>query len=211
VLRILGLLGALTLCMTVQASTVLFDNTMVFPDGADPIATVGPIYDSFSTGANSGFLSNAEFLLSSLDPTSTAALSVDLFSSNPPDPVTGVPSVGSFIVSLGTISDSQLSAVPGIFTLSLVSNPALAANTRYWIGLTGPSSSATWNWTLDSTSQGIGSESEFFQNAGGTFPNDSGGYQMQVEVSGTPEPASLFLSGVALLTCGVILRRRSSR
>jgi hypothetical protein len=192
-------------CASLQASTVLFDNTAAFPDGSDPIGLIGPLFDSFSTGANAGQLSNAEFALMG-DPTSSASISVDLFADNNT-------SAGSFIANLGTIDDSQLSSVPAIITLNLASNPALVPNTRYWIGLTGPNSSATWDWSLDVTGIGVGTE--FLQNALGIFTSDNGAYQMEVEVSGgssaTPEPASLLLSGAALLGCGILLRRRTSR
>jgi len=212
--RLLVLFGALTLCTSVQASTVLFDNTFLFPDGQDLVASVGPLYDSFSTGANSGFLSNAEFLLSG-DATSSGSISVDLYTDSGILSDMGASTVGSFIINLGTIADSQLSAVPSVVAVNLVSNPALAPNMRYWIGLTGPNSTAGWAWTLDTTSAGIGSENEFFQNTFDSFPNSDGGYQMEVEVSSassnTPEPASLLLSGVALVTCSIALRRRARR
>jgi len=207
--KILGLGSALVLCLSLQASTILYDNTAAFPDGSDPIAVIGPLYDSFSTGANSGALSDAEFLLSG-DPTSNGSISVDLFADS------GGPSVGSLIVKLGTINDSQLSGSPGIITLNLLATPQLAANTRYWIGLTGPNSSALWSWSLDTS--GVGVASEFFTNAGNinagipSFASDQGAYQMEIALgSPIPEPASLFLTGVALLTCGTVLRRRVSR
>jgi hypothetical protein len=208
--KILGLGGALVLCLSLQASTVLYDNTAAFPDGSDPIAFLGPLFDSFSTGANSGALSDSEFLLSG-DPTSSGSISVDLFADN-------ATSVGSLIANLGTINDSQLSGSPSLITLNLASNPQLAANTRYWIGLTGPASSGFWSWSRDISGDGVANE--FLTNAVNIangvppFPAEEGAYQMEIAVpsaSTTPEPTSLFLSGVALLTGGFILRRRVPR
>ena len=208
--KILGLGGALVLCLSLQASPVLYDNTAAFPDGSDPIAILGPLFDSFSTGANSGALSDSEFLLSG-DPTSSGSISVDLFADN-------ATSVGSLIANLGTINDSQLSGSPSLITLNLASNPQLAANTRYWIGLAGPASSGFWSWSLDVS--GVGVANEFFTNGTNIsngippFTADNGAYQMEIAVgnsSTTPEPAGLFLSGAALLTCGFVLRRRVSR
>ncbi len=203
--RLLALFGGLVLCGSLQASTVLFDNIAAFPDGSDPIAAIGPLFDSFSTGANSGALSVVEFALSG-DPTSGGSISVDLFADNSS-------SAGSLLANLGMIDDSQLGSVPNVVVLNLASGPTLAANTRYWIGLTGPSSSGAWDWSLDVTGTGVANE--FLQNVFGTFAADQGVYQMQVQISGasnaTPEPASLFLSGVALLACGAVLKRRSSR
>ena len=198
--RILALLSGLTLCMSLQAGTVLFDNTFPFPDGADVVADNIGLFDSFSTATNSGLLSKTEFLLSG-DNTSSGSLSVDLFAD------TGVPSVGPMIANLGTISDAQLSIVPAIITLTPASQVSLAANTRYWIGLSSTTSTAMWNWSFNVSGPGVAGE--FLHNDLGTFPSSQGAYQMEVEVA--PEPAALLLSGVALLTCSIALRRRASR
>lgn len=43
--------------------TVVYDSTAAVSNGADPITTFGPLYDSFSTGASSGPISSLELVV----------------------------------------------------------------------------------------------------------------------------------------------------
>jgi hypothetical protein len=196
--------GGLFVALSMQAGTIIYDSTSQTPNGADPVATTGPLYDSFSTGLTAGNLVGLEFLLNG-DNTSEASFSVDLFADS------GSTTVGLLIQNLGTIQDSSLSATDSIIDVSLVANPLLNAGTRYWIGLTGAETTASWSWTEDTS--GIGVNGEFFQNSHGTFPNNpEGGYQMQVQISdvSTPEPATLLLVTAALAALALLHRRRAT-
>jgi hypothetical protein len=202
------------LCVSTQAGTVIYDSTGQSSDGSDPVLSYGPLYDSFSTGTVSGALSGLQFLLGgsgggdadfkALDELGSYT-SVGLYADNSISP-------GALIAALGEIDDSSISGLNSLIDLSLVTNPVLSAGTRYWIGLVGFGTSATWNWTLDTS--GIGVEGEYFANQGGVFANDpGGGYQMQVSVGGgaVPEPSTFALSAGAFAALALLVRRRARK
>lgn len=201
------------LCVSTQAGTVIYDSTGQSSDGSDPVLSYGPLYDSFSTGTVSGALSGLQFLLSgsgggedflAMDGFGPYT-SVGLYTDNSTSP-------GALIATLGEIDDSSISGSNDLIDLSLVTNPFLAAGTRYWIGLVGFGTSTAWNWTGDTS--GIGVEGEYFANEGGVFPNDpDGGYQMQVSVGGgaVPEPSTLALSAGAFAALALFVRRRARK
>ena len=213
--RFLMVCSGFLLACSLQAGTVLYDSTGQTPTGFDPIQSFGPLYDSFSTGANSGSLSNLEFVLStgantdlesmlSGDGTS-ASISVDLYADS------GSSTVGGFLANLGTIDDSSLPSSLTLIDLTLVSNPYLDSGTRYWIGLTG-SGNTTGIWSYTTDTSGIGVNGEYFQNSVGTAPNNpDGGYQMEVEVGATPEPSTLLLGASTLLALALLRRRLASK
>jgi hypothetical protein len=119
---------------------------------------------------------------------------------------------GALIATLGEIADSSISGPNDLFDLSLATNPVLAAGTRYWIGLVGFGTSATWNWTLDTS--GIGVAGEYFANQDGVFQDVvDGGYQMQVTVGGgaVPEPSTFALSASAFAALALLVRRRARK
>jgi hypothetical protein len=199
----------LLFCAGTQAGTV-YDSTGQVSVGSDPVQSFGPLYDSFSTGTVSGVLSGLQFILSG----SVSSVGEDFPALDGLGPYTSVglyadnsTSPGALIATLGTIYDSSLSGSGGLIDLSLVTNPVLAAGTRYWIGLVGFGTSANWYWTDDTS--GIGVNGEFFGNASGVFPNNpDGGYQMQVTVGAVPEPSSLALSAGAFAALALLIRRR---
>ena len=73
------LAGMAMLALSLQAATVVYDNSQANPSGSDPILDFGPLYDSFSTGSGSSLLNLAEFLLVSDNAKSTGSISVGLF------------------------------------------------------------------------------------------------------------------------------------
>ena len=205
--RLLATCSGLLLACSLHAGTVLYDSTGQASSGSDAILSFGPLYDSFSTGTNSGALSAVEFVLQISGESAPGSFTIDLFADS------GSTTVGGFIANLGTIDDSSLSCSLSLITLTLASHPNLAANARYWIGLTStgsdPGTTAKWSWTMDTSGTGV--NGEFFQNPNGTFANNAGGgYQMEVEVGGTPEPSTLLL-GVTSLLALALLRRRAAR
>ncbi len=197
---------------TVAQAGAIYDNLSAVSTGSDPVFTstpnnlgLGPIADSFSTGA-AATLVDVKFLLSG-DPTSPSSTSVDLLSNVPTVPL---PTPGSLVAHLGSILDSQLSTSAGVIDISGL-NVMLSANTRYWIELSSPDTTAMWYWSTDISGPGVAGE--FFFNAGGPFTNDNGPYQMQVNVAGAagvPEPSTLTLGlfGIGSL---FVLRRRMVR
>lgn len=191
--------GGLLLALSLRGDTILYDSTPQASNGYDGIQSFGPLYDSFSTGANSGALSNLELLLNSPAPTDNGSFSVGLYADNGSTP-------GGLISGLGTVNDSSLTSSNSLIDVALTANPILSPGTTYWIGLTG-TTSANWSWTTDTS--GVGVSGELFSNKNGTFQNnDYGGYQMKVEVgtSAVPEPSTLFIS--ALTLAGLVLFRR---
>ena len=182
-----------------HAGTILFDNTGATGGGADPISA-GEIYASFSTGSNSGVLGSLELILVASNPNDEGTISVGLYADNSTTP-------GSEIVSLGTIADSSLSTTPGLFPVTLSSNPTLSSNTRYWIGL---STSGTGKWEWSSNLSGTGVSGEYFYNYNlETLSNSSQGfaYQMQVvmDPSSVPEPSTLLSGASGLIALGISL------
>src|ERR1039458_10888752 len=92
--RLLGVCGGLALALSLRAGTiVLYDSTEQASTGVDSIADLGPLYDSFSTGASSGALSYLGLLVG-IPPTSGggagARFSVGLYAENhtAPGPLT---------------------------------------------------------------------------------------------------------------------------
>ena len=95
-------------------------------------------------------------------------------------------SPGSLLTTIGTLNDTSLSASPSSFDFPLGTPALLAANTRYWIGIsTTNGSAAFWDWSLDIGGTGV--STGFFANDGGVSPNVDGPYQMRVTaLSGAP-------------------------
>lgn len=181
----------------------------------DPLSGDGPQYASFSTGdAYSGLtLSDVKLLLSHNNGTPDS-FTVSLVSDN------GSNSPGTSLATLGNFSDGSLNSSPTAFDVSGLSI-ALAANTRYWIEVSGSASNLSWSFAKDDTGVGITSEFSAYYNGGGytTAPfvvtantdlSAGGPYQMQVTT--VPEPGTL---GLALSALGVgmigIARRRLAR
>jgi hypothetical protein len=183
----------------------LFNNLGGAPSGADPTGSDwGPLADSFSTGSSAFDLSSLTVALTGTPSTGTTTAYLLSDSSITP---------GSVLEEIGSISEADLSAAPGLYNLS--TSYVLSPDTTYWIELTSDDNSADWDWSFDTSGTGVAGEFVAnFQGSGAwvVFPDDNGPYQM--EVAGTnevPEPSSIVLlfAGLTALL-GVAFRRRSA-
>ena len=183
-------------------AAVVYDNLGAASGGADPIGSFGPLYDSFSTGAAGLNLVDVWVkLVLPLQIPPDPSITVALYANSSTSP-------GALLWTIGSIDDSELSSALQDYEFTLSTPYALAANTRYWIGLS-TTGNARWAWSEDLSGTGVAGE--YFANSNGVYDNSGGPYQMQLnDGSNVPEPASLLMMGGALLALGLV-RRKSTR
>jgi hypothetical protein len=205
----------LTACLFFLAgaagATVLYDN-LSSPSGSVWTITNfgGGLYNSFSTGAGSFELRRVELLVAgSAEPAETDSFSVDLYSAVTVSDDKSTLNT-TFLQHIGTVSDSTLTPDYSLVTLNLPSACSLAANTRYWVGLTSAASSAGWVYAADSN--GVGVAYEYWADNYPGYPevvanigdNGYSTYPFQMRVSDVPLPASVLLLGSGLLGLGLL-------
>jgi len=200
--------SALVSDRAVASTVVLYDNLVNASIDADSANTFGPDYNSFSTGS-SAFLLDAVSVLVRGNAASGGTFNLSLYSDNASTP-------GAVFFDLGSYSDSVLNASLTAFAASFAP-VALAANARYWVGLTTTDSSIEWSFDADNS--GVGVANEFYATPKGVFSNADifgGGEPYQMSVAGTPVaatplPASLVLFATALGGLGLLgLRRKKN-
>ena len=190
--------------LSVRGDTIVYSNIGAIGTGTDPISSFGPLYDSFSTGSSFGAISSLDLFLGVGTPTDGDTITVGLYADSSTSP-------GSFLATLGTINDSDLSSTPADISVSLTSNPVLAPGTRYWIQLF-TDGSGIWQWSDDIS--GVGVSGEYFANMNGVFSNSDSPYQMQVALAGSaPEPSTFapMLGGLGILLAFAVRMRASLR
>lgn len=155
---------------------------------------------SFSTGASAEQLTDVQLGMDNNG--GAGSVTVDLYSSTGP---ANSPKPGTLLDTLSIFPNSDLAADT---IVPLSDNPTLAANTMYWIGLSGGGIAAAWNFT-----SAAGPADEYFYN-GAAYSDSYGPWEM--EVQGTPVTASApdAASTAALLGLSigglVVLRRKLS-
>jgi hypothetical protein len=216
--------GYLALAAAANAGSVsLFNSLTGTPENlvaVSPSLGGGPTYQSFSTGSQAVTLSSLDLVgwVNSL--TDGGSVSVALYASNGNMP-------GASLDVLGTLADSSLTlALNGISVPLSSSDIQLAADTRYWIGISnaaGNSSSFIWGERFDNSNT-FGAQGQYTALPGGIVTDpDSITYDgnvyyfgpMDMAVTGTasssaPEPATLGLMALGLAAVGFAQRRRKS-
>jgi hypothetical protein len=164
-----------SLSIATAAHAQIYDNLVQDPDGADQPSNFGPLYDSFTSP---GALTAITGLQLALGGDGTAGtLTVGLYSDASTSP-------GALITTLGTFNDTSIVGYNVDTTVSLLSHPMLAPDTRYWIGLV-DTGDASWAWGPDLSGPGVANE--YLANQGGVFPNVGEPYMM--DLVGTSHPS----------------------
>jgi hypothetical protein len=230
-LRLLRWIGAipfiLGLAASAQAGTVtLYDNLAESVTGVQSVADVGfggfgPAYSSFSTGGGTITLTDVTVRLYA-DNYDTGGVSVDLFSDSGTFP-------GGLLAHLGTVTDLTIynatggTAADSAADFLVTASYLLAANTRYWIGLSQDGAAftyASWAYTDNTNGTGVSNEYRSMPPLAFAIPNDGFGFPspnlMRVTgdaaaMAATPLPGALpmFAGGAAVLS--LLVRRRRSR
>ncbi len=200
-LKVAIILLATLLCLASTANAdVIYDNLGSFNADVDPIASFGPLANSFSTGPSGFTLADVQLLLTLNNLPPTGSVSVALYSDSSTSP-------GNLLLNIGTLNDSALSSALSVFDFPLASTYTLTANKRYWLEVYSlDNSAAWWGWSLDQSA--IGVAGEYFYNLDVPASNEYGPYQMKLsDTSAVPEPTTMLLLGLGLIGLAGVRRK----
>jgi hypothetical protein len=203
---ILAAAGA-ALLASASGGVILFDNLANPIIGNRSIGLVNE-YQSFSNGPSADTLTDVKVILQG-DNADGHSFSVDLYSSN------AGPIPGALLGNVGTAFDSAL-AFNSPKTFDFPASIALAANTRYWIGIsTGNGSSVSWELACEQPCSSVdtGVSGQFIDDTGSVANTNFDAFSMQVSetaivTGGAPEPATYLLGVTGLLAIGFLRRRQ---
>jgi len=188
-------------CLAPAQASVIFDNLLDPSTGSRSVVSPSGEYQSFSTGPGGFVLGDVTVALLK-GSASAGSFTVGLYADSSTSP-------GALLDTIGSMNDSAL--LSGINDYDFpVAPTSLAANTRFWIGLTSSNSSTT-GWSVESpfthpSPPEIGVSGEFVDDNNGVkgvIISDFGAApQMRLSSApastAAPEPASL-----VLVICGL--------
>jgi hypothetical protein len=177
-------------------AATIFDNTS-FASGLDDYATSnnhnGPLAASFTNGAGSFLFNDLKVSLLAVVPSDGGFVTVTLDGDSATSP-------GAVLDTLGTVQDSSLTSSNSLVDFSSF-GITLAADTRYWIGISDSLGTSSIRWQYATGNGGVGAANEFYYYGGNVFPDTLGGYLMAISGSEAPEPAT---AGIAFLALGIL-------
>lgn len=187
---------------------------LLFNNLGDPYTTNSQLtenlYQSFSSDSTNLFLDDLKLTLDIKGP-DTGTFAVNLYSDSSTHP-------GSLLLNIGNVNDTSLTLTAAVYDFA-IADFALAANTRYWIGLI-PAGSIQGSWETSNIQAGDTGVSGQYADYGGnvyvvspaTAPAGSMSVDAVTSVATTPEPSSALLAaagfGVLLLLSQIMRRRK---
>jgi len=173
-----------------NAGEAIYDNLGAASSGADQLVYRGPLFVSFTATSNET-ITGLELALGNYGPAGgTGTVTVGLYSLSSLDSS----AESTLIATLGTIDNSTI-VIGGIhdYSVSLIANPALTADTRYWIGLTDWSDGAiTWSWSSDTSGTNVAGE--YWAYGGGVVNSNSVGGPYQMALAAAPVVPNLTIT-----------------
>jgi hypothetical protein len=198
--RVISLFGILIFGGTASAvaGTILYNNI------GDTLTTnsqlTEPLYQSFSTGATSVFMDDLKLLLD-VKGIDTGSFTVGLYADNSTAP-------GTLLLNIAIVTDASLTMTATSYDFP-VADFALAASTRYWIGLVPTPTNIEGSWESSNPQGGdTGVTGQFADYGGSVFPVGAAtapAFDMTLDavssVTSTPEPSSalLLMGGLAVM------------
>jgi hypothetical protein len=184
-----------------NAGVVMYDNTSGAGGGSEQIGGepgVGPLYDSFSTGAATYSLSQVDIVIQNINPGDGAITDVGVYANN-----SGVP--GALISTIAALADIGITS-PFYTEILPVSGVTLAAGTTYWIGLSSITSDDSVQWQQTYDVSGTGLSGQHYDST--SYGVKSGPlFQMEVEADAVPEPAGYSILVFAIAALAMAKRR----